>query len=280
MKYLSICISIVALMLSVLHVYSQEVTVRFIGRLNNANYCRVDSIAVENITRGWSETIQYPDTIIVFSSLNGMAMDVAVGQGLGQNVPNPFNCETSVELSLSQNENVRMQLLDAFGKIYAEYSGNLNAGVHTFDISAASPQTYVLNAVVGSRSYSIRMVNIGNGCGSSIKYAGGFDGIRAKLESVNEFHVGDNMRYVGYASIDGVVEESAIVEQVQASSEDITLNFTHNFESYVVVEQIACGSYTWIDGNTYTESTDAPTVTFTNEYYYISFHFVLDYSLL
>ena len=264
MKYLSICISIVALMLSVLQVYSQEVTVRFIGRLNNANYCRVDSIAVENITRGWSETIQYPDTIIVFSSLNGMAMDVAVGQGLGQNVPNPFNCETSVELSLSQNENVRMQLLDAFGKIYAEYSGNLNAGVHTFDISAASPQTYVLNAVVGSRSYSIRMVNIGNGCGSSIKYAGGFDGIRAKLESVNEFHVGDNMRYVGYASIDGVVEESAIVEQVQASSEDITLNFTHNFESYVVVEQIACGSYTWIDGNTYTESTDAPTVTFTN----------------
>ncbi|MBO4615150.1 MAG: hypothetical protein J5709_08540 [Bacteroidales bacterium] len=256
--------SIVALLLAFsVSAISQEVTVSFTGHLNNTGYCRIDSVAITDLTRNWSETIVYPDTMIVLSTLNGLAMEAAE-EGLGQNTPNPFDCETRVELSLSQSENVRMQLLDVFGKIYAEYSGNLNAGAHTFDISAASPQTYVLNAVVGSRSYSIRMVNTGNGCGSSIKYAGGSDGIRAKLESANEFHPGDNMRYVGYASIEGEVVESEAVEHPQSQSEDITLNFIHCFTSYAVIEHTACDSYTWIDGNTYTATTNEPTYTLTN----------------
>ena len=207
--------------------FSQEITVRFTGQLNNSEYCRLDSVKITNLTRNWTETVEYPDTIIVLGGTVDANMNIAPTQRLGQNVPNPFNCETRVELSVAQQESVRMQLLDASGKQYAEYSGSLDAGVHTFDISAANPQTYILNAVVGDKSYSIRMVNMGSGCGSSIKYAGISGGITAKLTSASEFHTGDNMRYVGYTKIGGQVIASDVKEQAQVVSQYVTLSFTH-----------------------------------------------------
>ncbi len=244
--------------------FSQEITVRFTGQLNGTDYCRLDSVKVTNLTRNWTETVEYPDTIIVLGGTVGTNLNVAATQGLGQNIPNPFDCETRVELSVSQRENVRMQLLDASGKQYADYSGSLDAGVHTFDISAANPQTYILNALVGDKSYSIRMVNMGSGCGSSIKYAGISGSITAKLTTANEFQNGDNMRYVGYMTIYGDIVASTAVEQSQTESEDITLNFAHCINTFGTDIQSACYSYTWIDGVTYTESTTEPTFTLTN----------------
>ncbi len=244
--------------------FSQEITVRFTGQLNNSEYCRLDSVKVTNLTRNWTETVEYPDTIIVLGGTVDANMNIAPTQGLGQNVPNPFNCETRVEFSVAQHENVCMQLLDASGKQYADYRGSLDAGVHTFDISAVAPQTYILNAVVGDKTYSIRMVNMGSGCGSSIKYAGISGSITAKLTSTNEFQNGDNMRYVGYTTINDDIVASTAVEQAQTESEDITLNFAHCINTFGTDIQSACDSYTWIDGVTYTESTNEPTFTLTN----------------
>ena len=235
--------------------FSQEITVRFTGQLNGTSYCRLDSVAVTNLTRNWTETIEYPDTIIVLGGIVGTNLNIAATQGLGQNIPNPFDCETRVELSVSQRENVRMQLLDASGKQYADYRGSLGAGVHTFDISAAAPQAYVLNAIVGSHSYSIRMVNMGSGCGSSIKYTGISGSITAKLTSTNEFQNGDNMHYIGYVTIGSEVVASNVVEQPQTASEDITLNFTHCQPLAEHVEVTACDSYEW-NNETYNVSGD------------------------
>lgn len=213
--------------------FSQEITVRFTGQLNNSEYCRLDSVKVTNLTHNWTETIEYPDTIIVLGGTVDANMNVVSTQGLGQNVPNPFNCETRVELSVSQQENVRMQLLDATGKLCAEYYSSLDAGVHNFDISASMPQTYMLNAMVGNRPYSIRMVNVGSGCGSSIRYAGISGGITAKLTSTNEFQIGDNMRYEGYTTIEEQIVTSETIEQMQAVNQYVTLNFTHYFRPIV-----------------------------------------------
>ncbi len=243
-------------MLSIcLGVFSQEITVRFTGQLNGTSYCQLDSVAVINLSRNWMETVVYPDTIIVLGGTVGTDLNIAATQGLGQNIPNPFDCETRVELSLSQRENVRMQLLVASGRQYADYRGSLDAGVHTFDISAANPQTYILNAVVGDRSYSIRMVNMGSGCGSSIKYAGISGSITAKLTTANEFQNGDNMHYIGYVTIGSEVVASNVVEQPQTASEDITLNFSHCQPLAEQVEVTACDSYDW-NNEIYTENGD------------------------
>ncbi|MBR6066940.1 MAG: hypothetical protein IKP45_03990 [Bacteroidales bacterium] len=249
-----VCVLIFLLFLC-LRAFSQEITVRFTGQLNGTSYCSLDSVAVTNLTRNWTETIEYPDTIIVLGGTVEADLNIVATQGLGQNIPNPFDCETRVELSVSQRENVRMQLLDASGKQYADYRGSLDAGVHTFDISAAAPQTYIFNATVGNRSYSIRMVNMGSGCGSSIKYAGISGSITAKLTTANEFQNGDNMHYIGYVTIGSEVVASNVVEQPQTASEDITLNFTHCQPLAEHVEVTACDSYEW-NNETYNVSGD------------------------
>ena len=208
------------------NLFSQEIIVRFTGKINVTDYCRLDRVVVTNLTRNWSETVEYPDTIVVLGSTVGANLNTIVEQGLGQNTPNPFDCETRVELAVPQREEISMQLLDVAGKVYAEYNGMLDAGTHIFDISASNPQTYLLNAIVGSRSYSIRMVNVGSGCGSCIKYVGSSNGIESKMTSTNEFQIGDNMRYVGYATIDGESVVSAVVERRQFENQNISLHFS------------------------------------------------------
>ena len=44
----------------------------------------------------------------------------------------------------------------------------------------------------------------------------------------------------------------------------VTLHLTINHSTFGIDEQVACNSYTWIDGQTYTESTNTPTITLTN----------------
>lgn len=211
------------------NVFSQEITVRFTGQLNGNDYCQLDSVVITNLTRDWSETVEYPDTIIVLGSTVGSNINIVAEQGLGQNIPNPFDCKTRVELSVSLREDVKMQLLDVAGRVYAEYNSSVDAGMHIFEISADNSQTYLLNAIIGKHQYSIRMVNVGSGCGYSIKYAGKSNGIKAKLASTNEFRTGDNMRYVGYATIEGELVESSAVEQSQVVNQYITLDFTYYF---------------------------------------------------
>ena len=53
-------------------------------------------------------------------------------------------------------------------------------------------------------------------------------------------------------------------EDVNGCTQVDTLHLTINHPTTGIDEQVACESYTWIDGNTYTASTNTPTVTLTN----------------
>lgn len=204
---------------------AQDMTVRFIGKLNGNHYQRLDSVRFTNLTRGWSETIIYPDTIIVLNATVDVLDNEFKTGGFEQNVPNPFDCHTMVELSVPQDENVRLQLFDAAGKQCAELKVSLEAGSHRFDITASKPQTYILKAIAGEHPYSVRMVNVGScGC-DGIKY-GGYAGLSTKLTIENEFQVGDDMEFVGYANIDGVVVESEVVTQSLMENLDVVLVFS------------------------------------------------------
>ena len=205
-------------------VFSQDFTIKFTGRLNESKYQRLDSVRVTDVTRNWTETLVYPDTVIVVNSTVNISNNEMQAAGFGQNVPNPFDCYTSVELSIPQDENVKLQLYDAAGKQCAELNVALNTGSHRFDITASKPQAYILKAVAGAKIYSVRMINVGS-CGSDgIKY-GGYVGENTKLTIENEFQVGDNMEFVGYATIAGNVVESEVVTQQLRESSDIVLDF-------------------------------------------------------
>ena len=199
-------------------------SVRFIGRLNDSRYLRMDSVKFTNTTRGWTETVVYPDTMIVVNATVNVSDAEMSAVGFEQNVPNPFDCHTSVELTIPHDENVMLQLFDAAGKQCAELNVALNAGSHKFEITAAKPQTYILKAIAGAKTYSVRMINVGSCGADGIKY-GGYVGLGTKLTIENEFQVGDNMEFVGYATIAGNVVESEVVTQQLRESSDIVLDF-------------------------------------------------------
>lgn len=203
-----------------------EITVKFSGQLNGTTYQRLDSVKVSDISKGWTETIHYPDTIAILRQTNDLETISFDNDALYQNVPNPFDCTTTVELAISSQSNVSIQLIDINGRILSTFNGPLNAGTHKFEISAEKPQTYILNAKVDNKYYSIRMVNIGNCCGNSINYIGYSENITAKLECENQFTLGDNMGYTGYATIDGNITTSGTIIQRQTANQNITLNFT------------------------------------------------------
>jgi hypothetical protein len=201
-------------------------SVRFIGRLNDSRYLRMDSVKFTNTTRGWTETVVYPDTMIVVNATVNVSDAEMSAVGFEQNVPNPFDCHTSVELAIPHDENVMLQLFDAAGKQCAELNVALNAGSHKFEITAAKPQAYILKAVAGAKTYSVRMINVGS-CGrDGIRYSGKAD-VLAKFYTENEFFLGDNIEYVGFANIDGETIESERFTQPLVMSQDVILQFTY-----------------------------------------------------
>ena len=206
--------------------FSQQITVKFTGQLNNSRYQCLDSVKVTNITRGWTETVHYPDTIAILNQTTGLETISSDADALYQNVPNPFDCTTTAELAISRSSDITLMLIDVNGRTLTSYNATLDAGIHKFEISAEKPQTYLLNAQVGTKFYSIRMVNIGTGCGNAIKYLGGTQDITAKLECINEFRIGDNMGYTGYATVNGNAVASATFVQQQVYSQNISLNFS------------------------------------------------------
>ena len=213
-----------SLVLIAIAVFSQEITVNFTGRLNDSQYQRLDSVWITDVTRGWTETLVYPDTVIVVNATVNVSNAEMSAVGFEQNVPNPFDCYTMVELAVPQDENVLLQLFDAAGKQCAELNVALNAGSHRFEITASKPQTYILKAMVGAKTYSVRMINVGSAGCDGIKYSG-YAGLNAKLTVENEFQVGDDMEFVGYATIVGTIVESENVSMQLRQSQDVVLSF-------------------------------------------------------
>ncbi|MBR5982331.1 MAG: hypothetical protein IK025_01235 [Bacteroidales bacterium] len=227
--------TILLLAYSILGFSQAEITVKFSGQLNGTTYQRLDSVKVIDISKGWTETVHYPDTIAILRQTNNLETISFDTDALYQNAPNPFDCTTTAELAISSQSNVNMQLIDVNGRTLTTFNGPLNAGIHKFEISAEKPQTYLLNAKVGAKSYSIRMINVGNGCGNTIKYIGYSENITAKLECENQFTLGDNMCYTGYTFIDGNVTTSASIIQQQSTDQNLTLNFSSQSTTQLAV---------------------------------------------
>lgn len=226
MKRLFSIVLFVLLSVIVMGQMADNFSVRFIGRLNDSRYLRMDSVKFTNTTRGWTETVVYPDTMIVVNATVNVSDAEMSAVGFEQNVPNPFDCHTSVELAIPHDENVMLQLFDAEGKQCAELNVALNAGSHMFEITAAKPQTYILKAIAGEHTYSVRMVNVGSGGNDGINYSG-YVGLPVKLYSDHEFVLGDVIQYVGYATIDGNVVESRTITQALYISQEVILQFTY-----------------------------------------------------
>ncbi|MBR4218598.1 MAG: T9SS type A sorting domain-containing protein [Bacteroidales bacterium] len=216
-----------ACVLCLFSVVAQEtVTLTFTAKQENNAYQQLDSVMVSNVTRGWTEMLYYPDTILSMNVV-GITNYQDKKVRLHQNVPNPFHGVTDFNLTLAENGKVNLTIFDINGKQVAEYHNTLPSGEHLFRATMSSPQTYLLSAMTKNGNTAIKMINLSNtGEPARIEYISSTPLTQNifKKQSNNEFAKGDDMKYVGYATQKAGVKEVTIT-QTQQNSETIVFTF-------------------------------------------------------
>ena len=207
---------------------AQTVTLTFTGKDANNQYVQLNRVAITNLTKGWQETIYWPDTTLTMQ--NGTGIDESVAHGgfaLSQNNPNPFTGTTDVNLTVTDAGAVTLEIVDGNGKIVGTHRVRPEIGTHQFRVSLSAAGTYVLTARQNGKTSSIKMVCNGAGNGNGIEYIGMVQTITYVLKSTtdNPFTFGDQMEYVGYATINGTEYESARISQAQGASQTFALVF-------------------------------------------------------
>ena len=155
------------------------------------------------------------------------------------------------------------------------WNGSQNLIIETCfqnNTSSSNPQMAWSENMSGGQTYS-RYYMSWNApvCNSSSSYASSTTRPIFRFEVCPPVYTVDNVQSCDtYTWIDGVTytqnNNSAtwLTQNSGACNEIITLNLTINYSSSATDLQSACDSYTWIDGNTYTESNNSATYTLSN----------------
>ncbi|MBQ7489944.1 MAG: T9SS type A sorting domain-containing protein [Bacteroidales bacterium] len=262
--------------------FAQTVTLTFTGRDANNNWMQLDSVTVTNLTRGWQETIYWPDTVLEMQVTTGID-DTPVGTCHGaslrleQNTPNPFSGTTNVTLTTVDDGAVTLSVMDMNGRTVAatqtvETHGraSLQNGTHQFRITVANAGTFILVVRQNGHAAAIKMVSNGGGADNRIEYTGTVTATQTvvetygraalqntqspKLATTKPFNFGDLMEYVGYATINGNAEESQRITQQQGASQTFTLQFE------AAQAQLATVTTAYVTGITMTQALAGGTV--------------------
>lgn len=240
-----ILFSTLIVLLSLVSSFAQSnVTIMFQCQTTDGTYQHPDSVTVENITRHWTETLYYPDT--VYTLLVGTDVTVHLREIGMQVMPNPFDGTTRVNIQSEKSEQLVMRIVDMNGRLCAEYSGALQEGGNLFTVSLAVPHIYVLTVRTSTGTRSLKMENVGRAGADRIAYEGCMSSLlpimQLKSSSSHEFQLGDEMRYQAFASS----RVSYATDRKQTADEQIPLLFD--------MHGVACNGAPTVrdyDGNVY-----------------------------
>lgn len=237
-----------SLMIMSLFGFAQTIDLTFVGCDTTGQYLKLDSVRIYNHTQGWQEVLFYPDTILRIQNTIGIEnYEYENKFSLLQNVPNPFDGKTQVTLSLPKETQVELSVFDVNGKKVATRSFHLAAGTHLFQIELSKAQPYFLTARTSNHSSTIKMLNSGIGGGNAISYLGNTDRgeFTLKRDVARPVALGDEMEYVGYATVFDTMRESIHLLRELQGSELISIPFEVSF--------LSCpyGYLTDYDGNVY-----------------------------
>ncbi|MCR4737823.1 MAG: T9SS type A sorting domain-containing protein [Bacteroidales bacterium] len=231
-----ICFLLMAL-IGVTAVFAQTVTLTFTAQDADNQYVQLNRVIITNLTRSWQETIYWPDTVLTMQ--NGVGIDNYIekeGFALSQNIPNPFDGTTDVNLTVPEKGGVHVDIMDVHGKIVAAKDiASPHPGVHQFRISLSVAGTYVMTARQNGHAVSLKMLNCGDGGVNAISISDNtttqyltttiHPQNTPKGSTNHPFSPGDHLEYVGYATVNGSEMASVHVNQTQYTSENIVLRF-------------------------------------------------------
>lgn len=230
--------------------HAQTVSLTFTGKDTANNYVQLDSVMITNVTKNWQETIYWPDTMLIMQSSTSIEENAVTPFSLMPNNPNPFRGTTNVTLMLPEKGVVSMEISDVNGRIVTRWqTKSLHAGTHKFHVSLSNSGVYVMTARQNDKISSIKMLCEG-GFSNSIDYVGEENTPTSYLKlkkstTTQSFNYGDEMEYIGYATINSAILISRQrIKQYQTSLDTIIIKFTIDRRSRPTVQTTSVSNIT------------------------------------
>ena len=233
--------------------FSQNINLTFKGEDTDGKYVQMDSVRIENISRSWTETLIYPDTVLTLVDETGVS-EVESNSLKCLSYPNPCNGRTNVMLSMEQEEAVTLQVYNLEGQQMMEKRVRVAAGENHFEISLDRPQVYFLVTHTAQGQLVQKLINTGISAGNSITYIGSQEIGSAKTQkllSSKLFRPGDVLKMTAYATLHNTLVVSKEIQQSQTESEALTMVFALPLFSVAYDKQVVFspGNLQWSANN-------------------------------
>ena len=277
------------LMLTALLAFSQT-KVTFTGAMLDGSYCPFEEVRVTNITKGWTETLVYPDTVLILSGF-GVEEASSSREGIMHVYPNPFEDFTDVEFDILESGPVDIRVVGVDGVQKTSWEGYLPSGTHQVRITLESPQLALVVVTTERGNYVGKLLHVGNGGMNEIDGRSASPTVSERSHgssrSGGDFTPGDMMSYEGMLRkcADSIYSDK--VTQPQYVDETITLafpvsgiggevqnlpyyqSFENDFGTYLTFDEM--GPQSWkIDYNTAHMTGYANSTNYANEDWLIS----------
>ena len=209
----------------------ETIELTFTANTQGGMYCPFDAVNVTNVTRGWTETLAYPDTVLVLNSTVGIGeQQYEEAIHLGEAYPNPFTEETNAPLDMPFTGEVSIQVVRIDGTVVATSRNHLEAGSYRVKVSLSSPAMAFLVVTSTQGRQVVRMLCTKSGGRDSItlepvsrEYKPSIQLVRGSTSG--EFQPGDMMRYTSVLFDGANTVYSNTITQPQYESEIITMLF-------------------------------------------------------
>lgn len=179
--------------------FSQDITLTFTGARTDGAYVVLDSVQVQNISRSWTETVVFPDTVLSFLQSGSGIADVQGHAASLSAYPNPFNGAANVAVTLPQSGNAVVQVFNLAGQKVVEQAVALQAGDNLLEVRLQQPQVHILAVTTPQGRSTIKLINSQSGSENAVLSRS--TGVVAnKMQSAQPFQSGDVLKIVGYTS--------------------------------------------------------------------------------
>ena len=205
-----------------------QTKVTFTGAMLDGSYCPFEAVKVTNITKGWTETLVYPDTVLILSG-TGVEEVSPSREGILHVYPNPFEDFTDVEFDVLESGPVDIRVVGVDGVLKASWEGYLPSGLHQVRVTIEDPQMALVVVTTERGNYVGKLLHVGEGGMNEIDVRSVSPRVSESSHGSNrsggDFTPGDMMSYEGMLRDCEDVIYSDEVTQPQFVDEAITLVF-------------------------------------------------------
>ena len=233
----------IAINFACVSVFAQDIEITFAAE---GAATTIESVTVENITKGTSITLTGTDVLVLTTptSITSIKKNESI-----QIIPNPIGDEGEIRFYTPVSGITKINIVDVKGRIVVQQNNNLEAGINSYLISGLQLGVYYASVVGQGYSYTASIVSNANSTTKTNLNQNSLTVSKneivlksSKSRVLMDFTTGDSLKFTGTSKT-----LSAIVTDIPTASKTIVFTFT---SEPTVVEVInPTTGKTWMDRN-------------------------------